>query len=301
MSDTQARLIDGRARAAQLKSDVAAGVAGFRAATGRPPRLDVVLVGEDPASQIYVRNKEQEARDVGMTSAAHRLSGDVAADHVEALVRTLSDDEAVDGVLLQLPLPGRLDPAGLISALDPAKDVDGLTTANAGRLVSGVPALVPCTPRGCMMLIRECGVDLAGRRALVVGRSHLMGRPMAELLLQADCTVTIAHSKSLSLPALCQEADILVAAVGRPEFIRGDWIRKGAIVIDVGVNRAPSRDPAKAAAGKTRLVGDVAFDEAVAVAAAITPVPGGVGPMTIACLLENTLIAARRRAGLDGV
>jgi methylenetetrahydrofolate dehydrogenase (NADP+)/methenyltetrahydrofolate cyclohydrolase len=229
-----------------------------------------------------------------MRSEEHRLPADATQAEIVALVQRLNADRAVHGILVQLPLPNGLDPAPVIAAIDPDKDVDGLTVINAGRLASGLPGLVPCTPSGCLMLARDVLGELKGLNAVVVGRSNLMGKPMAQLLLQADCTVTIAHSRTRDLPAVCRQADVLVAAVGRPEMVRGDWIKPGAVVIDVGINRLP---PAEGAA-KGRIVGDVAFDEAVQVAGAITPVPGGVGPMTIACLLDNTLIAARRQAGL---
>jgi methylenetetrahydrofolate dehydrogenase (NADP+)/methenyltetrahydrofolate cyclohydrolase len=235
-----------------------------------------------------------------MVSTTYRLAADGEDGPLRELILRLNADPAVDGVLVQLPLPAPLDPNLAISALDPRKDVDGLTVLNAGRLAVGRPGLVPCTPLGCLRLIREIAPDLAGRRAVIVGRSNLMGKPMAQLLLQSDCTVTLAHSKTRDLRATCRDAEVLVVAAGRPEFIRGEDIAKGAIVIDVGINRVGALDPEARAQGKTRLVGDVAFSEALAVAGAITPVPGGVGPMTIACLLENTLLAAQRRAGRRG-
>ena len=295
----QARIIDGKAYAARLRDSVTAAVAELKARHGIVPGLAVVLVGEDPASAVYVRNKGEQTLAAGMHSETHRLPAETSQGELEALVARLNGDPAIHGVLVQLPLPAPLDAAGVIRALDPDKDVDGLSVVNAGRLASGLPALTPCTPVGCMILLSDVLGDLAGKRAVVVGRSNLMGKPMAQLLLQADCTVTVAHSRTRDLPAVCRDADILVAAVGRPQMVRGDWIKPGAVVIDVGVNRVPSADPQKAAAGGTRLVGDVAYAEALEVAAAITPVPGGVGPMTIACLLRNTVTAAARLHGLE--
>ena len=295
---TQARIIDGKAFAAGLRGRIAVEVAELKAKHGLQPGLAVVLVGEDPASQIYVKSKGEQTKAAGMHSEEHRLPADAGQAEIVALVKKLNADKAVHGILVQLPLPNGLDSAPVIAAINPDKDVDGLTIANAGRLASNLPGLVPCTPAGCLMLAKDQLGDLSGKTAVVVGRSNLMGKPMAQLLLQADCTVTIAHSRTKDLPGVCRQADILVAAVGRPEMIKGDWIKPGAVVIDVGINRVPSRDPEAAAAGKTRVVGDVAFDEAKQTAGAITPVPGGVGPMTIACLLNNTLIAARRQAGL---
>jgi methylenetetrahydrofolate dehydrogenase (NADP+)/methenyltetrahydrofolate cyclohydrolase len=295
---TSARLIDGKAYAERLRLDVAAEAARLKAEHGLTPGLAVVLVGDDPASAVYVKSKGEQTLAAGMYSETHRLSADTSQADLEALVRKLNADPAIHGILVQLPLPASLDSAAVIAAIDPDKDVDGLSVTNAGRLASNLPALTPCTPLGCMILLKDLLGDLTGKRAVVVGRSNLMGKPMAQLLLQADCTVTVAHSRTKDLPAVCREADILVAAVGRPEMIKGDWIKPGATVIDVGINRVPSKDPEKAAAGKTRLVGDVDFAEASAVAGAITPVPGGVGPMTIACLLQNTLTAAKRIRGL---
>ena len=296
---SEARVIDGKAYAARLRASVAEAVAELKAAHGITPGLAVVLVGEDPASAVYVRNKGEATLAAGMHSETHRLPAETSQAELEALVARLNADTAIHGVLVQLPLPAPLDPAGVIRALDPDKDVDGLTVVNAGRLASGLPALTPCTPVGCMILLRDVLGDLSGRRAVVIGRSNLMGKPMAQLLLQADCTVTIAHSRTRDLAAVCREADILVAAVGRAEMVRGDWIKPGAAVIDVGINRLPSLDPEKAAAGKTRLVGDVAYTEAATVAGAVTPVPGGVGPMTIACLLRNTVTACARIHGIE--
>jgi methylenetetrahydrofolate dehydrogenase (NADP+)/methenyltetrahydrofolate cyclohydrolase len=258
----------------------------------------VVLVGDDAASQIYVRSKGEQSRAAGMHSVTHLLPASTTQDELHALVEALNRDPAIHGILVQLPLPPHLDAAAMLERLDPQKDVDGLTIASAGRLASGLPALTPCTPLGCLILLRESLGDLAGREAVVLGGSVLVGRPVANLLLAANCTVTIAHSRSRDLPGICRRADILVAAVGRPEMVRGDWIKPGAAVIDVGINRVPFRDPVKAAEGRTKLVGDVAFKEAREVAGWLTPVPGGVGPMTVACLLQNTLTAARRLGGL---
>ncbi len=258
----------------------------------------MVLVGEDPASAIYVRNKGEQTKAAGMRSVTHRLPAETSQDELLALVRQLNADPQIHGVLVQFPVPAQISQAAVVAAIDPDKDVDGLTVVNAGRLASGLPGLVPCTPYGCLLLLQGSVGELSGKRAVVVGRSNLMGKPMAQLLVQADCTVTIAHSRTRDLAAVCREADILVAAVGRPEMVRGDWIKPGATVIDVGINRVPARDPEAAAAGKTRVVGDVAFDEARQVAGFITPVPGGVGPMTIACLLRNTVAAACRIHGL---
>jgi methylenetetrahydrofolate dehydrogenase (NADP+)/methenyltetrahydrofolate cyclohydrolase len=293
-----ARLIDGKAYAERMRADVAQAVMRMKDEHGLTPGLAVVLVGDDLASAVYVKSKGEQTLAAGMYSETHRLPAETGQADLEALVGRLNADPNIHGVLVQLPLPPPLNSAAVIAAIDPDKDVDGLTIANAGRLATGSPALTPCTPLGCMILLRDVIGDLTGRRAVVIGRSNLMGKPMAQLLLQADCTVTIAHSRTIDLAAVCREADILVAAVGRPEMVKADWIKPGAVVIDVGVNRVPSKDPIKAAAGKTRLVGDVAFAEAQAVAGAITPVPGGVGPMTIACLLQNTLTAARRIHGL---
>ena len=282
-----ARIIDGKSIAAALRARIGAEVARLPA----PPGLAVVLVGEDPASAVYVRNKGTATREAGMRSIEHRLPADASQAALLALVAQLNADPEVDGILVQLPLPRHVDAQAVIAAIDPAKDVDGLHVVNAGLLATGGDALVPCTPRGCMVLLRESGTRLAGAEAVVIGRSNIVGKPVAQLLLAADCTVTLAHSRSRDLPAICRRADIVVAAVGRPEMVRGGWIRPGATVIDVGINRIGTAD------GRHRLVGDVAFDEAAEVAGAITPVPGGVGPMTIACLLENTLVAARRRRG----
>ena len=286
-----ARIIDGKAFAARVRGDVAAHVARLREEHGLVPGLAVVLVGEDPASQVYVRNKHAQTIEAGMESFEHRLPATTPEADLLALVARLNADPAVHGILVQLPLPGHLNADLVINAIAPEKDVDGFHIANAGRLATGQKAMVPCTPLGCLMLLRDLHGRLAGLEAVVVGRSNIVGKPMAQLLLADSCTVTVAHSRTRDLPAVCRRADILVAAVGRPEMIPGDWVRPGATVIDVGINRV-ERD------GRTRLVGDVHFDSAAAVAGAITPVPGGVGPMTIACLLANTLTAACRLHGL---
>ncbi|MFZ5707281.1 MAG: bifunctional methylenetetrahydrofolate dehydrogenase/methenyltetrahydrofolate cyclohydrolase FolD [Pseudomonadota bacterium] len=288
-----ADIIDGKAFAAGLRGRVAALVGPFRETTGRAPGLAVVLVGEDPASQVYVRSKHKATVEAGMESFEHRLPADATQDQLLALVRQLNEDDRVDGILVQLPLPAPLDEQQVIATIDPDKDVDGFHVVNAGRLAVGQPGYVPCTPLGCLMLLKDRLGDLSGLNAVVIGRSNIVGKPMAQLLLAESCTVTVAHSRTRDLPEVVRRADIVVAAVGRPEMMRGDWIKPGAVVIDVGINRVPGAE-----AGKTRLVGDVAYDEAAAVASAVTPVPGGVGPMTIAVLLRNTLVAAHRRAGI---
>ena len=295
---SQAQIIDCKATAERLRAEVAAEVAILKAEHGLQPGLAVVLVGDDPASQVYVRSKGEHSKAAGMHSVTHRLPADASQAALLAMVDQLNRDPAIHGILVQLPLPKGLDEKAVIEAIDPAKDVDGLHVVNAGRLAQGLPSLVPCTPLGCMILLRDTLGDLSGKRAVVVGRSVLVGKPIAQLLLQADCTVTIAHSRTQDLPTVCREADILVAAVGRPQMIKADWIKPGATVIDVGINRVPFRDPVKAAAGKTKLVGDVAYKEASGVAGYITPVPGGVGLMTVSCLLKNTVSAAKRIAGL---
>ena len=296
----QARIIDGRATADRLRADVALDVARLKSEHGLTPGLAVVLVGEDGASQVYVRSKGEQSKAAGMHSVTHILPADTSQTELLALVRHLNGDPAIHGILVQLPLPKGLDEKAIIQAIDPDKDVDGLHVINAGRLAQGLPCLAPCTPVGCMILIRDVlGPDLAGKRAVVVGRSALVGRPVAQLLTHADCTVTIAHSKTRDLAAVCREADILVAAAGRAQMIRADWLKPGVVVIDVGTNPVPFRDPVKAAEGKTKLVGDVDYKAAREVASAITPVPGGVGPMTVACLLVNTVTAAKRIAGLE--
>ncbi|MFN3537982.1 MAG: bifunctional methylenetetrahydrofolate dehydrogenase/methenyltetrahydrofolate cyclohydrolase FolD [Brevundimonas sp.] len=286
-----AALLDGKAFAARVRARVATHVARL-AGAGVIPGLAVVLVGEDPASQVYVRNKHAQTVEVGMASFEHRLPADASEATLLALIATLNADPAVHGILVQLPLPRHLNADLAINAIAPEKDVDGFHISNVGRLATGQKAMVPCTPLGCLMMLRDHHGSLAGMEAVVVGRSNIVGKPMAQLLLADSCTVTIAHSRTADLPASCRRADILVAAVGRPEMIPGDWIRPGATVIDVGINRV-ERD------GRARLVGDVQFDSAASVAGAITPVPGGVGPMTIACLLANTLTAACRAHGLD--
>lgn len=287
------RMIDGRAFADGLADAIADDVRAFEAETGIVPGLAVVRVGEDPASAVYVGAKLRQTARVGMRSIEHHLAADVSEDDLLATIAALNADPAVHGILVQLPLPGHISSDRILAAVDPAKDVDGFHVVNAGRLASGLPGPVPCTPLGCLLLLRDELGSLAGLRAVVLGRSNIVGKPMAALLLREDCTVTIAHSRTRDLPALCRTADILVAAVGRPELVRGDWIKEGAVVMDVGINRVPG-----AIEGKTRLVGDVATAEAVGRARAITPVPGGVGPMTVACLLRNTLDAARQATSL---
>jgi methylenetetrahydrofolate dehydrogenase (NADP+)/methenyltetrahydrofolate cyclohydrolase len=295
-----AQIIDAKVHAERIRDEVAADVARLKAEHGIHPGLAVVLVGEDPASQVYVRSKGEKSLAAGMHSVTHRLSEDTSQADLEALVAQLNADPAIHGILVQMPLPKHLDEKRVIATIDPDKDVDGLHVVNAGRLASGLPALVPCTPLGCLILLKETLGSLAGKRAVVIGRSQLVGKPVAQLLLQADCTVTIAHSRTVDLPAVCREADILVAAVGRPRMVRADWIKPGAAVIDVGINRVPFDDPIKAAEGKTKLVGDVHYKEALDVAGWVTPVPGGVGLMTVAVLLQNTVTAAKRMAGLEG-
>jgi len=287
-----ARIIDGKAIAADLRSQVASEVVRVRRDHGLTPGLAVVLVGHDPASEVYVRSKHRQTQAAGMASFEHKLPADVAQDELLALIATLNRDPAVHGILVQLPLPKSLHTETIISHIDPAKDVDGLHPHNAGRLAGGLSALSPCTPLGCIILAKTVHASLEGMNAIVIGRSNLVGRPLLQLLLNENATVTIAHSRSRDLPQLTARADLVYAAVGKPEMVRGDWIKPGATVIDVGINRQP------AAHGKTRLVGDVAFQEAVNVAGAITPVPGGVGPMTVSCLLVNTLRAACAISGL---
>ena len=282
-----AELIDGKAFALGLRERVAAAVPAFAAARGRPPGLATVLVGEDPASQVYVRSKGKATLAAGMASVEKRLPANASQADLLLLVAELNRDETVDGILVQLPLPPHMDDKSVIDAIDPAKDVDGFHVQNAGRLAVGEDGLVPCTPLGCLMLLKDRLGDLSGLEAVVIGRSNIVGKPMAQLLLRESCTVTIAHSRTRDLPAVVRRADIVVAAVGRAQMVRGDWLKPGATVIDVGINRVDGR-----------LVGDVDFGDAAQVAGAITPVPGGVGPMTIAVLLRNTLVAACRRAGL---
>ena len=281
-------LIDGKAFAQGLRERLQRDVKRFSEPVGRAPGLAVVLVGSDPASQVYVKNKAQQTLEIGMRSFEQKMPATVSEDELLAHVAHLNRDETVDGILVQLPLPSHIDAQKIIEAIDPSKDVDGFHPINAGRLATGTGGFVPCTPLGSLMLIKSVQKDLSGLNAVVIGRSNIVGKPMAQLLLQESCTVTIAHSRTRDLPDVCRQADILVAAVGRPEMIEGDWIKEGAIVIDVGINRiaAPERGE-----GKFRLVGDVAFESASKRARAITPVPGGVGPMTIACLLRNTLTA----------
>ena len=288
-----AHLIDGKAIAAARQAELAGRISRFKARYGTAPGLAVVLVGNNEASQIYVRSKARATEQVGMRSLQQDLPATTSVAEVLKLITRLNADDSIDGILVQLPLPGSIPADDVIDALDPNKDVDGLHVMNTGRLAAGRPALVPCTALGCEILLRSVQPNLAGTNAVIVGRSPLVGRPLAHLLLRADCTVTVAHSRSRDLPALCRAADVLVVAVGHAETVRGEWIRPGAIVIDVGINRVTGPD------GKPRLVGDVAFAEASARAAAITPVPGGVGPMTISCLLENVFTAACRRRGID--
>jgi methylenetetrahydrofolate dehydrogenase (NADP+)/methenyltetrahydrofolate cyclohydrolase len=281
-----ALIIDGKAIAETLRGEVATGVAALRRERGITPGLAVVLMGEDPASQVYVRTKSKATTDAGMASFEHRLPGETREAALLTLIAELNGRKDVHGILVQLPLPAHVDPRQVIEAIDPAKDVDGFHPINVGRLASGANGLAPCTPSGCVILAKSVRSDLAGLEAVVIGRSNIVGKPMAQLLLAENCTVTIAHSRTLDLPAVVRRADLVVAAVGRPEMVRGSWIKPGAIVIDVGIQRLAGPD------GKSRLVGDVAFEEAVQVAGGITPVPGGVGPMTVACLLRNTLAAA---------
>jgi methylenetetrahydrofolate dehydrogenase (NADP+)/methenyltetrahydrofolate cyclohydrolase len=296
---TRATLIDGKAFSIDLVDRVAAAAARLEASQGVKPGLAVVIVGEDPASQIYVRNKGETTLRAGMRSDTHRLEETTTQAELLTLIASLNADAGIHGILVQLPLPKHIDSSVVLDAIDPDKDVDGFHVVNAGRLAVGLPGLVPCTPLGSLMLLKDQLGDLTGLNAVIVGRSNIVGKPMAQLLLAESCTVTVAHSRTRDLPALCRTADILVAAVGRPEMIKGDWIKPGATVIDVGINRVPSADPVKAAEGKTRVVGDVAFKDAVEVAGRITPVPGGVGPMTIACLLANTYSAACRSIGVE--
>ncbi|MCA0448868.1 MAG: bifunctional methylenetetrahydrofolate dehydrogenase/methenyltetrahydrofolate cyclohydrolase FolD [Proteobacteria bacterium] len=287
-----ARQIDGKQIAADLRAAIALGVDELEEAHRVTPGLAVVLVGEDPASQVYVRNKGKATLEAGMKSFEHKLPATTTQAELLEIVQRLNADDSIDGILVQLPLPKHIDASAVLDAIHPDKDVDGFHPINAGRLAIGRPGLVPCTPSGSMRLIRSVEPKLAGKHAVVIGRSNIVGKPMGQLLLAADCTVTIAHSKTADLPAMARQADILIAAVGRPEMVTGDWVKQGAIVIDVGINRVP------AAEGKTKLVGDVQYASAAAKAGAITPVPGGVGPMTIACLLENTLRAAKLRRGI---
>jgi methylenetetrahydrofolate dehydrogenase (NADP+)/methenyltetrahydrofolate cyclohydrolase len=287
-----ATIIDGQAVASRLRQRVAAAVEGLRTRQGVTPGLAAIIVGNDPASQVYVRNKARACNAAGLSSFEHRLPGDTSEAAIIALIEQLNRDERVDGILVQLPLPEKIDPQRALGAVDPAKDVDGFHPVNVGRLWSRQPSLVPCTPQGCMILLQTVHAELAGLEVVVLGRSQIVGRPLAALLVAADCTVTIAHSRSRDPPVIARRADILIAATGEPQVVKGDWIKPGATVIDVGTNRIVGAD------GVARLVGDVDFASARAIAGAITPVPGGVGPMTIACLLQNTIIAACRRRGL---
>ena len=286
-------IIDGKAFAAELRGRVATAVSRLGSSHGLIPGLAVVLVGEDPASEVYVRNKGKQTVEVGMASFEHRLSDQTTEHELLVLIDQLNSDPTVHGILVQLPLPAQINTHAVINAIDPDKDVDGFHLINVGRLTTGESGLVPCTPLGCMMLLRAYAGDLSGQNAVIVGRSNIVGKPMAALLLAAHCTVTVAHSRTKDLTDVCRQADILIAAVGRAEMIQGDWIKPGATVIDVGINRIDGEN------GKKRLVGDVEFASASAVAGAITPVPGGVGPMTIACLLRNTVQAACAANGVD--
>lgn len=289
-----AAVIDGKAFAATLRARVGNLATAFEAKAGRKAGLAVVLVGEDPASQVYVRSKGKSTLEAGMNSFEHKLPADASEADLLAVVEQLNADPSVDGILVQLPLPQHIDEQKVIAAINPDKDVDGFHVTNAGRLAVGQPGFVPCTPLGCLMLLKDRLGDLSGLDAVVIGRSNIVGKPMAQLLIAESCTVTVAHSRTKDLPAAVRRADIVVAAVGRPEMVKGDWIKPGATVIDVGINRVPG-----ATEGKTKLVGDVDYDSAAKVASAITPVPGGVGPMTIAVLLRNALVAAYRNEGLE--
>lgn len=291
-----AKLIDGKAFAAVVRGKVAEHVTRLKEVNGITPGLAVILIGEDPASEVYVRNKGLQTIEVGMNSYEHKLPIDVSEDVVYALVEKLNNDPAVHGILCQFPVPDHLSEEDIVARIDPAKDVDGLHILNSGRLASGQTAMAPCTPLGCLMMLRDHHGSLSGLNAVVIGRSNLVGKPMASLLLRDSATVTIAHSRTKNIEALCAQADILVAAVGRPQMVNADWIKPGATVIDVGINRIPAPERGE---GKMRLVGDVDFASASTVAGAITPVPGGVGPMTIACLLANTLTACSRMNGLE--
>lgn len=291
-----AKIIDGKAFAVTVREKVAVHVARLKADHGITPGLAVVLVGEDPASEVYVRNKGKQTHEAGMNSYEHKLPADTSEVDLLALIDTLNNDPAVHGILCQLPVPDHINSEKVLNAIDPAKDVDGFHISNVGLLATGQKSMVPCTPLGCLMMLRDQHGSLSGLNAVVVGRSNIVGKPMAALLLKDSCTVTIAHSRTKDIEALCRGADILVAAVGRPQMITGDWVKPGATVIDVGINRIPAPERGE---GKMRLVGDVDFETAVKVAGAITPVPGGVGPMTIACLLANTVTACCRANGLD--
>lgn len=292
----EAKIIDGKAFAEGLRARVGAAATTLKADHGLTPGLAVVLVGDDPASRVYVGNKGRQTLEAGMNSFEHRLPADTDEDTLLQLIRQLNDDPSVHGILVQLPLPVQISSQAVLDAIAPEKDVDGFHAVNTGRLWTGAPALTPCTPLGCLLLLRDRLGSLAGKHAVIVGRSNIVGKPMAALLLAESCTVTIAHSKTVDLPGECRRADILVAAVGRPELVKADWVKPGAAVIDVGINRVPAPEKGE---GKTRLVGDVDFAAVSQVAGAITPVPGGVGPMTIACLLRNTVTAASRLHGIE--
>ena len=290
-----AQIIDGKAFAATVREKVAAQVSALKASHGITPGLAVVLVGEDPASQVYVRNKGKQTVEVGMNSYEHKLDANTSESDLLALIDKLNNDPAVHGILVQLPLPGHLNEDLVINSISPAKDADGFHISNVGLLGTGQKSMVPCTPLGCLMMLRDHHGSLSGMNAVVVGRSNIVGKPMANLLLKDSCTVTIAHSRTKDIEEVCRRADIVVAAVGRPEMVKGEWIKPGATVIDVGINRVPAPEKGE---GKMKLVGDVHYASAAEVAGAITPVPGGVGPMTIACLLANTLTACCRANGL---
>jgi methylenetetrahydrofolate dehydrogenase (NADP+)/methenyltetrahydrofolate cyclohydrolase len=293
---TDAKIIDGKAFAENLRARLARQTAALKAEHGLVPGLAAVLVGNDPASEVYVRSKAKATREAGMNSFEHRLSAGADEEALLELVRRLNGDVSVHGILVQLPLPKQIREAAVIDAIDPAKDVDGFHVVSAGKLATGGDGMIPCTPLGCLMLLKDRLGDLSGKRAIVLGRSNIVGKPMAQLLLRESCTVTIAHSRTRDLPAECRRAEIVVAAVGKAEMVKGDWIAEGATVIDVGINRIAA--PTQENPGRMRLVGDVAFAEAAKRAGAITPVPGGIGPMTIACLLANTLAAACRQRGV---
>ena len=291
------KVIDGKAFAAGLTARIGDAVKDYMAKGNPQPGLAVVLVGEDPASQVYVRNKIKTTIETGMQSIEHKLDVSTSQEELLKLIDELNNDDGVDGILVQLPLPDQIDADAVIDAIDPDKDVDGFHVNNVGRLSTGLPGNIPCTPYGCIMLLRDhFDGNLSGKNAVVIGRSNIVGKPMAQLLLAESCTVTVAHSRTQDLPGLCRSADIVVAAVGRPEMVKADWIGEGAVVIDVGINRVPAPERGE---GKFRLTGDVDYDDAATKASAITPVPGGVGPMTIACLLRNTLVAAARRRGVE--
>ena len=289
--DSKAIVIDGSAMAERLRNEVAHRVEAFRSATSIDPSLAVVMVGDDAASQVYVRNKMKQTAVVGIRSVEKCLPRQASENEVLEIIRELNEDSSIHGILVQLPLPEHIDPSVVVDAIDPNKDVDGLHRNNVAALVLGEEGLVPCTPTGCLLMLRQYAENLSGMRAVILGRSRLVGKPLAELLLRENCTVTMAHSKTAELPTLCRSADILVAAIGRPHFVQGDWIKPGAIVIDVGMNRIKDND------GKRRLVGDVDYQAALSVAQAVSPVPGGVGPMTVVCLLRNTIQAAERQLG----